>query len=106
MYEELIERARACPIDWTHDLYPTDDAGLHEKTLMRMPLKGSAVPGGRVCIRRGPPLKRGACVYRLGSLVEDSYLVDPASSHMLVSKIKPCMSKCKYLYTVKLRMAH
>src|SRR4051794_41565959 len=23
--------------------------------------------------------------------VEDSYLVDPASSHMLVSKIKPCM---------------
>ena len=34
-----------------------------------------------------------------------SYLVDPASSHMLVSKIKPCM--CKYeRYTVKLRMAH
>ena len=24
-----------------------------------------------------------------------SYLVDPASSHMLVSKIKPCMSKYK-----------
>ena len=23
---------------------------------------------------------------------QDSYLVDPASSHMLVSKIKPCMS--------------
>jgi hypothetical protein len=36
---------------------------------------------------------------------EDSYLVDPASSHMLVSKIKPCMSKYKQ-YTVKLRMAH
>ena len=29
---------------------------------------------------------------------EDSYLVDPASSHMLVSKIKPCMSKYKRLY--------
>ena len=28
-----------------------------------------------------------------------SYLVDPASSHMLVSKIKPCMSKYKqHLY--------
>ena len=26
---------------------------------------------------------------------DDSYLVDPASSHMLVSKIKPCMSKYK-----------
>ena len=25
----------------------------------------------------------------------DRYLVDPASSHMLVSKIKPCMSKHK-----------
>ena len=28
------------------------------------------------------------------SVYIDSYLVDPASSHMLVSKIKPCM--CKY----------
>ena len=36
----------------------------------------------------------------------NSYLVDPASSHMLVSKIKPCMSKYKQIYTVKLRMAH
>ena len=41
---------------------------------------------------RGPPI--------------GGYLVDPASSHMLVSKIKPCMSKYKLLYTVKLRMAH
>ena len=38
--------------------------------------------------------------------LDDSYLVDPASSHMLVSKIKPCMSKYKRSYTVKLRMAH
>ena len=29
----------------------------------------------------------------------DSYLVDPASSHMLVSKIKPCMSKYKLLHS-------
>ena len=33
-------------------------------------------------------------------------LVDPASSHMLVSKIKPCKSKYKLLYTAKLRIAH
>ena len=32
-------------------------------------------------------------------------LVDSASSHTLVSKIKPCMSKYKY-FTVKLQMAH
>ena len=42
----------------------------------------------------------------LVSFFYKSYLVDPASSHMLVSKIKPCMSKYKQLYTVKLRMAH
>ena len=55
----------------------------------------------------------GGKTTRQGSLVEDttvdggtlrrrpeyeSYLVDPASSHMLVSKIKPCMSKYKQLY--------
>jgi hypothetical protein len=33
----------------------------------------------------------------LGAGAKDSYLVDPASSHMLVSKIKPCMSKYKQL---------
>ena len=32
------------------------------------------------------------------SALQGSYLVDPASSHMLVSKIKPCMSKYKLLY--------
>ena len=42
---------------------------------------------------------------RREALLEDSNLVDPASSHMLVSKTKPCMSKYK-CYTVKLRMAH
>ena len=34
------------------------------------------------------------------------YLVDPASSHMLVLRIKPCMSQYKHPCTVKLRMAH
>ena len=46
-------------------------------------------------------------VARVGKPGADgSYLVDPASSHMLVSKIKPCMSKYKLLCIVKLRMAH
>ena len=38
-------------------------------------------------------------VSRLDFSVSVSYLVDPASSHMLVSKIKPCMSKYKLLYS-------
>ena len=47
------------------------------------------------------PLRGSGCAF-----TESSYLVDPASSHMLVSKIKPCMSKYKQVCTVKLRMAH
>ena len=35
----------------------------------------------------------------------DIYLVDPASGHMLVSKIKPCMSEHE-LKQVKPRIAH
>jgi hypothetical protein len=47
------------------------------------------------------------CEEQLDSFVlHHSYLVDPASSHMLVSKIKPCMSKYKHPYTAKLRTAH
>ena len=56
---------------------------------------------------RGPRRRRNLFSgVRRGSWLNGSYLVDPASSHMLVSKIKPCMSKYKRLYTVKLRMAH
>ena len=32
----------------------------------------------------------------VNSFIYDSNLVDPASSHTLVSKIKPCMSKYKH----------
>ena len=39
------------------------------------------------------------------ALGEDSNLVDSASSHTLVSKIKPCMSKYKS-NILKLRTAH
>ncbi|KAK4551224.1 hypothetical protein RGQ29_032457 [Quercus rubra] len=36
----------------------------------------------------------------------ECYLVDPASSHMLVSKIKPCMCKYELIQTMKLHMAN
>ena len=51
--------------------------------------------------------KRGGCCCRSASSHSDLVwafgacdrnLVDPASSHMLVSKIKPCMSQYKSLY--------
>ena len=47
-------------------------------------------------------LKIEFCTY--GSIMR-SNLVDSASSHTLVSKIKPCTSKYKS-FTLKLRMAH
>ena len=53
-----------------------------------------------------PRTQSSGCLRRSGAQLESSYLVDPASSHMLVSKIKPCMSKYKQVCTVKLRMAH
>ena len=52
-----------------------------------------------------PGLERPSGLPALG-VKQDRYLVDPASSHMLATKIKPCMSKYKRIYTVKLRMAH
>jgi hypothetical protein len=45
----------------------------------------------------GQAPRRPAC-RRGGAQDDGSYLVDPASSHMLVSKIKPCMSKHKPLH--------
>ena len=55
-----------------------------------------AAPSGqaRRAGARSPPGRRAS---RTG-VKKDSYLVDSASSHMLVSKIKPCMSKYKQLY--------
>ena len=51
--------------------------------------------------RNSIPHKLANFVFRFKTLniqTNSSYLVDPASSHMLVLKIKPCMSKYKHLY--------
>jgi hypothetical protein len=63
----------------------------------------------RTTARRAPAPRRHASVVGgvgRGGVVRGCYLVDPASSHMLVSKIKPCMCKYELIQTVKLRMAH
>ena len=83
----------------------------HRSDRFRLAPSGKGRTMGRWNVRR---LRDGLRMMRdrrssLGQWIEASkggYLVDPASSHMLVSKIKPCMSKYKLLYTVKLRMAH
>ena len=48
-----------------------------------------------------PPVLLGAVLVLKPMVVrwwQSTNLVDPASSHMLVSKIKPCMSQYKLLY--------
>ena len=42
----------------------------------------------------------------MAGVLNECYLVDPASSHMLFSNIKPCMCKYELIQTVKLRMAY
>jgi len=74
---------------------------------------GAGGRGGAACalflLRSRLPLlelPRRALLRASGAARKESNLVDSASSHTLVSKIKPCMSKYKQVYTVKLRMAH
>ena len=45
-----------------------------------------------------PSFVHGSVPLRVSLVVTCNNLVDPASSHMLVSKIKPCMSQYKLLY--------
>ena len=60
----------------------------------------------RSCFSHTTAFARMARPSVIGYVEEECYLVDPASSHMLVSKIKPCMCKYEQIQTVKLRMAH
>ena len=52
-----------------------------------------------MCLSVSLSLSVGRRISRLRRDALSSYLVDPASSHMLVSKIKPCMSKYKLLHS-------
>ena len=71
-------------------------AGPGERSVATLPAPSA---GGRRCVGaalpRDYPPARGP---RPRRWTKDSYLVDSASSHMLVSKIKPCMSKYKQSY--------
>ena len=61
------------------------------------PLNGLPGHGQWCCNDSIKALSRWALTHLIVTC-EGRYLVDPASSHMLVSKIKPCMSKYKSLY--------
>ena len=69
------------------------------RSVLRDSLRSSCKPVS-LTIRAAPP--SGGCgSTSCSDAFGESNLVDPASSHMLVSKIKPCMSKYKF-FTAKL----
>lgn len=70
-----------------------------------LPNERSSLTSARLSFPPWAVVLRAACSCG-ADVVEECYLVDPASSHMLVSKIKPCMCKYELIQTVKLRMAH
>ena len=53
---------------------------------------------GSACFVSSTALVSCEVIAALLARVDVRNLVDPASSHMLVSKIKPCMSQYKLLY--------
>ena len=65
-----------------------------------------SLPAAAAAERHVAPPDGGAARGRRRPRQRGRYLVDSASSHMLVSKIKPCMCKYKQSYKAKLRMAH
>ena len=91
-------RVRFCSVERKHWL-PVPASGPEPRLLFCLRRAGAQLEptvGGRARAVGVVPSSR----------VSGGYLVDPASSHMLVSKTKPCMSKYKRFCTVKLRMAH
>ena len=71
-----------------------------------LPPASPFAPAAAAAQRHAAPPAGGAARGRRGPRQRGRYLVDSASSHMLVSKIKPCMCKYKQSYKAKLRMAH
>ena len=70
-------------------------SGLAPRNLVVSLIRGLAFYLSGVALGLSSPGSRCPVVVTQG---QDRYLVDSASSHMLVSKIKPCMSKYKQLY--------
>ena len=89
--------------DAAHSLWsgPRSSHHVMRRSLDRFPLDDARPVWASVHPQGLPPSALAA-----PASLRTCYLVDPASSHMLVSKIKPCMCKYELIQTVKLRMAH
>lgn len=106
-----VPRARVAPAARGRRLVLRDAEHEYEGRARRvLGLDPPAEPQNASSLRTtvAPVLVRRPCRgdHAARGVARECYLVDPASSHMLVSKIKPCMCKYELIQTVKLRMAH
>ncbi|PTU16855.1 hypothetical protein P175DRAFT_0125347 [Aspergillus ochraceoroseus IBT 24754] len=83
----LLRPACARPVRWDE---ARRSRGGPAPSRVKTDVRSASLRGGRLGVP--PGLKSRGCAPR-----GPRYLVDSASSHMLVSKIKPCMSKYKQL---------
>ncbi|KAG5568982.1 hypothetical protein H5410_064026 [Solanum commersonii] len=83
-----------------------DAAGMGPSPAPYLPERNERTPCERRPRRFGPARPSGGGLMRAACVAEECYLVDPASSHMLVSKIKPCMCKYEQIRSRKPLMAH
>ena len=92
LYHTFTERSHACAILLVGQV--AWDGFLVRRVGLKAPV-GTLEPYWMVTPEPPPaPQSIGiASSYGSSCVVKDSNLVDPASSHTLVSKIKPCMSK-------------
>jgi hypothetical protein len=101
-YPDGEDGRRAPAAAWTPALAPVPAAGGAAPRLAARALKHAPAARAetmrRLAIYRTSAALNKAPRCRPPGRRYDGYLVDSASSHMLVLKIKPCMSKYKQLY--------
>ena len=108
-FEILLHKRPFVGLILSHEKHPRRGMGLSKWATTRAACAEGLLSQFSSCWTRGVGCVFMACVCLskpTRSMNIHSNLVDSASSHTLVSKIKPCMSKYKRLYTVKLRTAH
>jgi hypothetical protein len=84
--------ARARPSSWRRGPRLAARALKHAPAARAETMRGLAIYRTSAALNKAPRCRPPGRRY-------DGYLVDSASSHMLVLKIKPCMSKYKQLYS-------
>ena len=100
--DRMIKRPAIETVSWRsqphRNSYRESEAGLARFSVLRPSWRVSDHFPRRNSLRIATPADLKRVTVSSAWHCSDTNLVDPASSHMLVSKIKPCMSQYKLLY--------